>query len=749
MKTKKVISLMLAGVFMLGSVNAVWAEEKEVGEIINADIGFVGGDFENVELSGSTYYAPDMRAYTTYGSSHTISGLGTSTTGRSKLPIAVENGNKVFKLQPKDLASAVSGKSLNNAFGFRLVTLSDFGKIKDITGDVTVSFRMKVTDPECLDKILLAVRPSHAHCGQWAATTSKIGETTVSGSEISGKNVAKYFPAGEWVDVELKFAKSTFYDKADFATHTWGGSHVSGSSTHTVTAEDAVRNPVFYVRPSFNYGTTNKALEKYSIYLDDFTIDAPTSAESSVKELETNIIKDAIWTKGTMGQATTISEETKNGYDAYRFDPAINTALSGFEPSDGANWERAGQRANVETSLRSFEFEENAWYKLTAYVMVQDGVGANATLGTPADSEKTWVGKSILGIKMTGAIEQNNENWGNNIRYKNNTISPEARTEWQKVELSFRSKNTSMGVLQLNATAGINLKYWGDYQNMVLPTYWVRKDIRLEKIDTEHIPQNGNIVDLAAPYYLEGSNGTGWFYSHDGVYTAYPKQSGRPADVMGQGSTIQYNMAEPLDSTKNYRISFNIESDTNRVEKARVTFFTEGNSATLTKIIPEDALTEATEMVFDTRDLVSASTSPLVDLGDVTAIGIAIDSSAAMLDGAVTNDVMYEITNLKITRIEPNLKYAIALSGNKAALKVTNETNANWSFKGRLFVAEYDESDCLLQIVAKDVDIALKNGETISVDGVFRRELTEGSTVKAFLWEPDDISPIIEAKVLR
>jgi hypothetical protein len=110
---------------------------------------------------------------------------------------------------------------------------------------------------------------------------------------------------------------------------------------------------------------------------------------------------------------------------------------------------------------------------------------------------------------------------------------------------------------------------------------------------------------------------------------------------------------------------------------------------------------------------------------------------------------MYEITNLKITRIEPNLKYAIALSGNKAALKVTNETNANWSFKGRLFVAEYDESDCLLQIVAKDVDIALKNGETISVDGVFRRELTEGSTVKAFLWEPDDISPIIEAKVLR
>ena len=749
MKLKKTISLFLAGVFMLGSVNAVLAEEKEVGEIINADIGFVGGDFENVELSGSTYYAPNMQAYTTYGSSHTIAGLGTSTTGRSKLPIVVENGNKVFKLQPKDLASAVSGKSLNNAFGFKLVTLSDFGKIKDITGDVTVSFRMKVTDPECLDKILMAVRPSHSHCGQWAATTSKVGGTTISGSEISGKNVAKYFPVGEWVNVELKFAKSTFYDKADFAAHTWGGSHVSGSSTHTVTAEGAVRNPVFYVRPSFNYGTTNKALENYSIYLDDFAIDAPTSAESSVKELETNIIKDSTWTKATIGQATTITEETKNGYDSYRFDPAINTALSGFEPSDGANWERAGQRANVETSLRSFEFEENAWYKLTAYVMVQDGVGADATLGTSADSEKTWVGKSILGIKMTGAIEQNNENWGNNIRYKNNTIAPEARTEWQKIELSFRSKNTSMGVLQLNATAGINTRYWGTYQNMVLPTYWVRKDIRLEKIDTEYIPQNGNIVDLAAQYYLEGSNGTGWFYAHDGVYTAYPKQSGRPADVMGQGSTIQYNMAEPLDKTKNYRISFNIETDTNRVEKARVTFFTEGNSATLTKIIPEDALTEATEMVFDTRDLVSASTSPLVDLGDVTAIGITIDSSAAMLDGAVTNDVMYEITNLKITRIEPNLKYAITLSGNKAVLKINNETNANWSFKGRLFVAEYDENDCLLQIVAEDVDIALKSGETISVDGVLKRELTDGSIVKAFLWEPNDISPIIEAKVLR
>ena len=751
MKMKKVISLMLAGAFMLGSVNAVSAEEKEIGEVINADIGFVGGDFENVELSGSTYYAPDMKAYTTYGSSHTIAGLGTSTTGRSKLPIVVENGNKVFRLQPSSLSNAVGGKSLNNAFGFKLVTLADYGKIKDITGDVTVSFRMKVTDPECLDKILLAVRPSHTYCGQWAATTSKIGETTVSGSEISGKNVATYFPAGEWVNVELKFAKSTFYDKADFATHTWGGSHVSGSSTHTVTAGNAERNPVFYVRPSFNYGTTNKSLENYSIYLDDFAIDAPTSAESSVKELETNILKDVAWVKGTMGQATTIAEETKNGYDAYRFDPAINTAISGFEPTDGNNWERAGQRANVEASVRNIKFDMDSWYKLTAYVMVQDGIAANATLGTTADSTKTWVGKSILGIKLTGDPEQNTEGDGINTRYRNNIIAPEARTEWQKIELSFKPVNTTFNALQLNATSGICTKFWGSYQNMVLPTYWVRKDITLERVDTEHIPQGENIVDMAAPYYLEmgDSKDTGWLYANNGVYTAYPKQSGRPADVMSQGSTILYRMSEPLDSTKNYRISFNIETDTNRVEKARVTFFTEGNSATLTKIIPEDALTEATEMVFDTRDLASVSTSPLVDLGDVTAIGIAIDSGAAMMDGAVANDVMYEITNLKITRIEPNLKYAIALSGNNAALKVTNETNANWSFKGRLFVAEYDENDCLLQIVAEDVDIALKNGETISVDGVFRRELTEGSTVKAFLWEPDDISPIIEAKVLR
>ncbi len=747
MKIKKSISILLAVACMLGSINAVLAEEKEVGEVINADIGFVGGDFENVTLTNSTYYSPNMAAYTTYGSSHTINGLSTKTTGSGKLPIVVEDGNKVFKLQPSNLSNAVSGKSLNNAFGFKLVTLADLGKIKDITGDVTVTLRMKVTDPECLESILFATRPSHTDCGQYAATSAKFGNETVSGSNITTANIKKYFPAGEWVDVELTFAKSTFYDKADFAAHTWGGSH----GTHTVTEANAIRKPVFYIRPSFNYGTTDKALENYSIYLDDFDIVAPTSAENTVEEIETNILKDATWKKSTQNQASVISEETKNGYDAWRVDPAINSALSGFEPADGNNWERSGQRANLEASLTNIEFDTNSWYKLTAYVMVRDGVSANATLGTPADSEKTWVGKSILGIKLPGTVEQNNEGTGISTRYRNNIISPEAKTEWQKIELSFKPQNTTFSVFQLNATSGIAPKFWGEYQNMVLPTYWIRKDITLERVDTEYIAQGENIVDVAAPYYLEmgASKDTGWLYANNGTYTAYPKQSGRPADVMGQGSTILYRMSEALDKTKNYRISFNIESETNRVEKARVTFFAGDNSATLTKLIPEEALSEPTAMFFDTRDMTSESTSPLVDLGDITAIGITIDSGAAISDGAVDDDVKYQLTDLKIIRIEPNLKYAISLSGNKATLNVTNETNANWSFKGRLFVAEYDENNGLLQIAAEDVDIALKNGETISVNGTFRRELTEGSTIKAFLWEPDDISPIIEAEVLR
>ncbi len=747
MKIKKTISFLLASVFMLGSINAVLAEEKEVGEVINADIGFVGGDFENVTLTSGSYYAPDMAAFTTYGASHTIDGLSTKTTGSGKLPIVVENGNKVFKLQPSSISNAVSGKSLNNAFGFKLVTLADFGKIKDITGDVTVTLRMKVTDPECLESILFAVRPSHTDCGQYAATSAKFGNETVSGSNITTANIKKYFPAGEWVDVELTFNKSIFYDKEDFAAHTWGGSH----GTHTVTEANAIRKPVFYIRPYFNYGTTDKALENYSIYLDDFDIVAPTSAENTVEELETNILKNATWKKGTLTQATTISEETKNGYDAWKFDPAIDSSISGFEPTDGSNWERAGQRANVEASLSGVTFDTDSWYRLTAYVMVKDGVSANATLGTTADSTKTWVGKSILGIKLPGTVEQNNEGAGISTRYRNNIISPEAKTEWQKIELSFKPQNTTFSVLQLNATSGICTKFWGEYQNMVLPTYWIRKDITLERVDTEYIAQGENIVDIAAPYYLEmgASKDTGWLYANNGTYTAYPKQSGRPADVMSQGSTILYRMSEALDKTKNYRVSFNIESETNRVEKARVTFFAGDNSATLTKIIPQEALTEPTEMFFDTRDLTSESTSPLVDLGDITAIGITIDSGAAISDGAIESDVKYQLTDLKIVRIEPNLGYNIALSGNKATLNVTNETNANWSFKGRLFVAEYGEDNCMLQIVAEDVDIALKNGETISVSGAFRRELTEGSTVKAFLWEPDDISPIIEAEVLR
>ena len=103
------------------------------------------------------------------------------------------------------------------------------------------------------------------------------------------------------------------------------------------------------------------------------------------------------------------------------------------------------------------------------------------------------------------------------------------------------------------------------------------------------------------------------------------------------------------------------------------------------------------------------------------------------------------INNIKKHQATPTLKPA----AKHDTIKINNETNANWSFKGRLFVAEYDENDCLLQIVAEDVDIALQSGETISVDGVLKRELADGSMVKAFLWEPDDISPIIEAKVLR
>lgn len=473
--------------------------------------------------------------------------------------------------------------------------------------------------------------------------------------------------------------------------------------------------------------------------------------QDKVEEIETNILKDATWKKGSSEQQTKIAEEKKNGYEAWRIDPAINSAIPNFELNNKDNWERTGQRANVEASLAGVEFDMNSWYKLTAYVMVQDGISANATLGTTADSQKSWVGKSILGIKLWGTVEQNYEYEGSQTRYRNNIIAPEAKTEWQKIELSFKPQNSTFAGIQLNATSGIVPKFWGEYQNMVLPTYWIRKDITLERVDTEHIPQGENIVDMASPYYLEmgDSKDTGWLYANNGVYTAYPKQSGRTADVMGQGNTLLYRMSEPLDKTKNYRVSFNIETEANRIEKARVTFYTENNSATLTKIIPQEALTGPTQIFFDTRDLSASSTSPPVDLGDLTAIGITIDSGAALRDGAVENDVKYEITNLKITRIEPNLKYAIALSGNKAALKVINETNANWGFKGRLFVAEYDENDCLLQIVAEDVDIALKNGETVSVDGVFQRELTEGSTVKAFLWEPDDISPIMEAKVLR
>jgi len=759
MKRKRVFSALLATAIAMGSVGVATAAEKEVGAIIRGDIGFVGGDFENVTLSGSSYYAPDMSAFTTYGSSHTIDGLTTKTSGEGKLPIVVENGNKVFKLQPKDLASAVSGKSLNNAFGMKLVTLADYGKIKDITDDVTVSFRIKVTDPECLDSVLFAVRPSHTACGQHQATSLKLGTATVSGSNLTNANIKKYFPAGEWVDVELTFAKSTFYDKADFATHTWGGSHVSGTSTHTVTAENAIKNPVFYVRPYFNYGTTSKNLENYSIYLDDFAIDAPTSSKDSASAVVTDLTAEKTWAKSTMEQATVITEVTKNGKEAWQFDPALDISLTGYRPNvDSALWERFGQRAHVSAPLTGITFEEDSWYKLTAYVMVADGVAANATLGTTADSTKTWVGKPILGIKLTGNGDQTYETKDLSTRanYRNNIISENAKTDWQKVELCFKPIYTSgYNQLQLNATAGFAERFVGEYKNMVLPTYWIRKDITLEKVETKNVAQGENIVDSAAPYYqtMGGSNSTGWLYAFNGEYTAYPKQSGRPADVLGW-ETITYHMNEPLDSSKNYRVSFDVETTSERFTKARVNFIGETSSATLAKEIPASATDGAVKMVFDTRFIstrdLKTDDTPLSVVGNIVAIDVVVDSAAVSRDGSLPNDTSYTISNLKIERIEPALEYDVTLSGQTAILKVTNGTDANWQFDGMLFVSEHDKDNNLVQIVSDtNVSLLIEAGKDGSVAVTFKEPLTTGNTVRAFLWDQGTLSPVIDSVVLN
>lgn len=754
MKSKKILSFLLSVCMLFGSFTAVLAEEREIDSVIEADIGFVGGDFENVTLTNGDYYAPDMDAYTTYGTSHTIAGLSTKTTGSGKIPVEVENGNKVFKLQPSSLANAVSGKSLNNAFGFKLVTIADMGKIKDITGDVTVSFRMKVTDPECLEKVLFAIRPGHTDCGQYSTTTGKIGGVSISNSEISSANMKNYFPAGEWVDVELTFARSIFYDKADFATHTWGGSH----GTHTVTAENAKGRPVFYVRPSFNYGTTSKTIDKYSIYLDDFSIDAPTSAENEIVEAVTNLTAEKNWSKSTQEQATVITEVTKNGADAWQFNPMLDTSIAGFRPDvDSSLWDRFGQRAHIAVPLSGITFEEDTWYKLTAYVMVEDGVAANATLGTSADATKSWVGKPILGIKLTGNGDQLHETAELSTRayYRNSVISESAKTGWQKMELCFKPAYTSgYNQLQLNATAGFVQRFLGEYTNMVLPAFWIRKDITLEKVDTKNIAQGENIAETAAPYYqlMSSTASKGWLYAFNGEYTAYPKQSGRPADVLSW-ETITYHMNEPLDVTKNYKVSFDIETDTEKFSKARVSFIGEASSATLTKEIPAAATEGAVKMVFDTRDIstrdLKTEETPLSVIGNITAIDVVVDSAAVSRDGSLAADTSYTISNLKIERIEPALDYEITLSGNTATLAVTNNTDALWEFKGMLFASEYDNEGELIQLASdSEVTIYVAPGESVKKQISFPKAITQGNGVKAFLWDQKTLNPILPDAVI-
>lgn len=754
MKCRKVFSFLLAASLALGGSAAVSAEEREIGGVVKADIGFVGGDFENVTKSNGEYIAPDMRAYTTYGTSHTINGLATTTSGAGKLPIVVENGNKVFKLQPTSLSNAVSGKSLNNAFGFRLVKLDDYGKIQDITGDVTISFRMKVTDPACLDKVLFAVRPSHTDCGQLQATSGKIGGTSITGSELT--SISRYFTEDEWVDVELVFSKSTFYDKEDFAAHTWGGSHTSGSTTHTVSEEKAIRTPVFYVRPYFNYGTTSKDLEKYSIYLDDFKIDAPTSAKTTVTELVTDLSAEKGWSRGTLAQASVISEVTKDGASAWQIDPAIDVSISGFESTNADRWSRAGQRACIQTSIKDITFDTDSWYKITAYVKTKDGVSANDALGTEADSTKTWVGKPLLGIKLTGNGDQSYESSSVKAYYKNITVSESAKDGWQKMELCFMPKYSSgYSELQLNATAGMAEKFVGEYGNMVLPTYWIRKDIKLEKVDTTNIAQGENIAETAAPFYLEMSslNTKGWFYADNGTYTAYPKQAGRAIDLMSW-ETMTFNMSKPLDSSKNYRISFKIKTDSEKFTKAKVNFVTDSTNATLTKEIPAKAISEATEMVFDTRYITQRNLvtdeAPLSAIGDIKAIGIAVDAGAVIRDGATAESVSYTISDLKIERIESILDYKITVSDKTATLTVSNDTKAAWEFKGMLFVSEYDKDGMLVQLASnEDVTLYIGENDTVTEKVSFEKGLTAGNTVKAFLWNQNTLSPIIETVVIK
>lgn len=747
MRAKRFFSAFCAAVFVFTAQGATFAKEKEVGEIQKGEIGFVGGDFENLTKNGDTYYAPDMRAYTTYGNANTISGLSALSAGKGELPIVTEGENHVLRLQPKTLSDAAkSTNGLANAFGFRLLRTSDYGKITDIVGDVKVSFKIKIADSECLKQLAFVTRPNHTACGQYTAPSGKAGNKAFTNSEFYGAStISDMFPSGEWVNVELNFPHSIFYEKADFAAHTWGGSH----GDHTILPSEAERTPVFFVRPYFNYGDTAKSLENYTYYLDDFEIDVKTSAGDVVTEVDETVVSPSDWTVGTMADATDVTAVSKNGADAWQFDPAINTSISGFEVTNGDKWTRAGQRMCLQASLSGKSFDKNSWYKLTAYVMTKDGVSANSALGTAQDLTKTWVGKPLLGIKLTGSPEQTYESADIKNYFKNVVISEDAKTDWQKIELCFKPGNTSYQAIQLNAAAGVDERYVGEYKNMVLPTFWIRKDITLERVDTEYFTKNENILDSAAPQYKKGSNSLGWLFASNGTYTAYPKKSGNSFTDMGISDMIRFYFSEPLDCTKNYKISFNIKTNDESLAKARVRFYGEDTEAALVKEIPAEAKSRFTPMYFDARE-VSQKDAPLGALGDITSIAVTVDSGDAVYDKSVSDDVSFTVTDFKIVCLDTVLDYDITLKGQKATLSVSNKTGAGWNFTGRLFAAEYDENGRILQFTVKDnVDMNLKAGETVTESAVFKNEFAEGSKVKAFLWEPGAVVPVTEAFVLK
>ena len=281
------------------------------------------------------------------------------------------------------------------------------------------------------------------------------------------------------------------------------------------------------------------------------------------------------------------------------------------------------------------------------------------------------------------------------------------------------------------------------------------EDVTLEKVDTKNIAQGENIAETAAPYYQTMASGssTGWLYAVNGEYTAYPKQSGRPADVLGW-EAITYHMNEPLDSSKNYRVSFDVKTTSEKFTKARVNFIGETSSATLAKEIPASATEGAVNMVFDTRFIstrdLKTDDTPLSVIGDITAIDVVVDSAAVSRDGSLPTDTSYTISNLKIERIESVLDYDVTLSGKTAILKVTNGTDANWQFDGMLFVSECTNDGLLVQLASdEDVTLFVEAGKTVTAQVTFEEPLTAGNTVKAFLWDKETISPVISEIVLQ